>query len=181
MQSAVAPQSMRTIPPEALGTTGAKAARRMPRMRPTVRVAPESRAPVLPAETKASPSPAFSIRRPTVMEESGLSRKARAGLSSMVITSWVCTISMPLGRLLRPSCSRQARMSGSLPVRTTSTPSCSAAWMAPSTGARGALSPPMASKMIFMSVPFCSLKPDPWRPMLPAPGGRAQRSCCAFP
>ena len=57
MPSAVAPQSMRTMFPLALGTTGARAARRMPRMRLMSRVAADSRAPVEPAETKASPSP----------------------------------------------------------------------------------------------------------------------------
>ena len=66
--SALAPQSMSTALPPAVGMAGAMAARRMPRTRLTSRVPAERRAPVLPAETKASPSPAFSRFKPTVME-----------------------------------------------------------------------------------------------------------------
>ena len=152
--SAVAPQSMSTIFPFAVGTTGASAARRMPRMRLMSRVAAESSAPVEPAETKASPFLALSRFRPTVMEESGLSLKARAGLSSMVMTSLAGAISTPWGRSVLPSLFRQSRMTASGPVKIISTPKSSAARRAPSTGARGALSPPMASTIIFISFAF---------------------------
>ena len=158
MQSAVAPQSMRTNPPFWVGTTGHMAARRMPQMRLTIRVAADRSAPVEPAETKASASPSLSFCRPTVMEESFFSLKARAGLSSMVMTWEAGRISMPLGTSLWPSFSRQAMISWGLPERITSTPRVSAALTAPSTGASGALSPPMASRIILISFPFSNLK-----------------------
>ena len=56
--------------PVFVGSSGASAARRTPRILFTTSVAPESSAPVLPADTRASPSPFFSRFRPTVMLES---------------------------------------------------------------------------------------------------------------
>ena len=56
VHSALAPQSqMMVLPPALLGKAGAMAARRMPLTRLTTSVAAVSRAPVEPAETKASP------------------------------------------------------------------------------------------------------------------------------
>jgi len=149
--------------PVALGTTGAKAARRMPRIRLTIRVAADSRAPVDPAETKASPFPSLSRFRPTVMEESGFSLKARAGLSSMSMTWLAGTISMPWGGAWWPSLARQAVMSSVRPVRRISTPRSFWARRAPSMGAWGALSPPMASTIIFIGVPLSQSGPSPAR------------------
>ena len=138
-------------PPRALGTVGLSAARRMPRSRRTISVAPESRAPVFPAETTASPRPSFSRFSATVMEESGLSRQARAGSSSIVTTSEAFTMETPSGRFPRPRVWKQRRISSPLPTSTSSTPVSWWASMAPFTISRGALSPPMASIMIFMS------------------------------
>ena len=63
MHSAFAPQSMSTALPLAVGMVGASAARRRPRMRLTRSVAPARSAPVLPALTKPSASPAHGEGR----------------------------------------------------------------------------------------------------------------------
>ena len=96
MHSAFAPQSMSMTPLPPLGMTGPNAARRMPRMRFTVSVAPVSSAPVLPAETTASPLPSLSRFSATAMEESFFLRVAVLGSSSIEMTSRASTISMPL-------------------------------------------------------------------------------------
>ncbi len=67
----------------------------MPRMRLTSRVPALSSAPVLPAETKASPSPFFSMVSPTVIEESFFTLKAVAGSSCMSMTSVALTMDAP--------------------------------------------------------------------------------------
>ena len=77
---------MSTMYPSLVGSSGAKAARRTPRIRFTISVAADRRAPVEPADTTASPSPSRSKDSATVKEESFFSRNAVAGLSSMVIT-----------------------------------------------------------------------------------------------
>ena len=150
----MAPASMRMAPPFPVGTTGARAARRMPLMRLMSRVAAPSRAPVDPADTKASPSPFFSRFSPTVREESFFSRKAVAGLSQISTTSEAWAISTPAGRSWMPLSLSTFRISSPRPTRVMSTPYALLAWMAPMTGAWGALSPPMASTMIFMSSSF---------------------------
>ena len=83
----MAPQSMSTAPPFPVGTTGARAARRMPLIRLVTRVAPDSSAPVEPAETKASPAPSLRRVSPTVREESFFFRNAVAGSSHISTTS----------------------------------------------------------------------------------------------
>ena len=153
MHSALAPQSHSTIRPAAVGIWGPMAARRMPRMRLTTSVAPESRAPVDPAETKASPAPSRRSFNPTVREESGLSLKAMAGSSAISTTSVASLISTPAGRLLTPQASTALRISAVRPTRVSSTPCFRLASRAPRTISSGALSPPMASTMIFMPVP----------------------------
>ena len=65
----------------------------MPRTRLTVSVAPVRSAPVLPAETTASPSPFLSIFSATAMEESFFRRVAVLGSSSIVMISRASTIS----------------------------------------------------------------------------------------
>ena len=149
---------MSTAPPFPVGTTGASAARRMPLIRFATRVAPDSSAPVEPAETKASPSPAFSRFSPTVSEESFFFRKAVAGSSHISTTSLAWDTATPAGRSLMPLSARTLRMSSPLPTRMISTPYSLLAWMAPITGASGALSPPMASTMIFIEFPLSSVR-----------------------
>ena len=122
---------MSTAPPPPVGTTGAMAARRMPRMRLTISVAADNSAPVLPAETKAAPSPFFSRFRPTVREESFLRLKAVAGSSHISTTSVAFTISTPSGR----GPVRQARMASSRPTSTMSAPHWAWASKAPCTTA----------------------------------------------
>ena len=147
----MAPQSQRMALPEAVGITGPITARRMPRMRLTTRVAPASRAPVDPAETKASPSPFFKRFSPTVREESFFFLKAVAGSSEISTTSEASRISMPAGSVFSPQASTARRISSPRPTRRMSTPWAFFASRAPRTAASGALSPPMASKMIFMA------------------------------
>ena len=114
-------------------------------MRFTMSVAPVSSAPVLPAETTASPFPSLSRFSATVMEESFLRLVAVLGSSSIVTTSRASTISISE----QPSSARQAFTSSSLPTSTISTPSSFFALTAPLTTAAGALSPPIASMIIF--------------------------------
>ena len=61
VHSAVAPQSMSTVPPVFVGITGPIAALLTPLMRLTISVAAVNSAPVDPAETNASPPPSLSI------------------------------------------------------------------------------------------------------------------------
>ena len=111
----------------------------MPGMRLAVSVAPVSSAPVLPADTTASPSPLRSIFSATDMDESFLRRVAVLGSSSIVIISRASTMSA------RASPLRSGSIFSLWPISVTSTPSSLAALSAPSTGACGALSPPIAS------------------------------------
>ena len=64
-----APTSRITQEPVSVGQTTLMAARLIPLIRLVTRVATVSRAPVLPADTKASP-PALRSFAPTTMEES---------------------------------------------------------------------------------------------------------------
>ena len=128
----------------------------MPLIRLVTRVAPDSSAPVDPAETKASPSPSLRRFSPTVREESFFFRKAVAGSSHTSTTSLAWVTATPAGRSLMPLPASTLRISSPLPTRMMSTPYSLLAWMAPITGAWGALSPPMASTMIFMVIPLSS-------------------------
>ena len=136
VHSALAPQSKMTVlPPALLGITGPIAARRIPFTRLTMRVAPERRAPVLPAETKASPWPSDSIRRPMTMEEFFFFRMTLAGSSCISTTSSALAISMPSGRSAMLFSFRTFRISSPLPTRVICAPKSFAACKAPSTGA----------------------------------------------
>ena len=85
-----------------------------------------------------------------MMEESFLSRKAVAGLSCISITSLALTTETFPGA--PPARSRAARTSASRPTRAISSSGLAlAALTAPFTISTGALSPPMASTMIFNS------------------------------
>ena len=146
----MAPQSMSTALPPVVGITGAIAARRMPRMRLVIRVAPASKAPVDPAETRASALPSRSRVRPTPMEVSFLCRNTLEGSSHISTVSVVWTISIPRGMVSWPQSRSARRMASVSPVSSTSTPQCSMPSRAPFTISSGALSPPMASMMIFI-------------------------------
>ena len=82
--------------------------------------------------------------------------KAVAGLSQISTTWSAWAISTPAGSVSMPSSLRQRRMSSPRPTRTTSTPYSFTACSAPRTLHWGALSPPMASTMIFMKSLFLS-------------------------
>ena len=66
----MAPLSMSIKKPLLPGTMGANATRLIPLIRLTIMVAPTTSAPLLPADTKASPFPWATRRRPSAMEES---------------------------------------------------------------------------------------------------------------
>ena len=180
MHSTLAPQSMSRLPPLPVGMMGARAARRMPRMRLTYMVEPTSTAPVLPPETRASPFPSPSMRRPTAKEESFFSLVTLVALSHISITSGAFTTSSLSVTSLLWARSRQARISLSRPTRITSAPSSRAASTAPSTVLWGALSPPIASKMIFIRLfpPSLALCTPQW---LPARAGILRYTGCACP
>ena len=169
---------MRTALPVAVGITGAMAARRMPWMRLVMRVAPVSSAPVEPADTMASPPPFFSSVRPTPMDVSFFRRNTVAGSSHISTVSVVGITAAPSGRAVRPHALTASRMAASSPVNTMSAPKRFCACSAPLTISSGALSPPMASTMIFM----CTVPPARWSGSgCPESAGSAPRSCCACP
>ena len=140
------------------GMTVASAGRLTPFTVRTMRLAPTCSAPVEPADTKASPFPSASIRRPTTMLESFFARTALAGSSHISMVSVAFTISMFF--ISMPFSFTQAAIFSASPTARISTSGQSAvAAAAPFKIAAGALSPPMASRMIFMAVaPFlCSM------------------------
>ena len=142
---------MSTALPVVVGITGAMAARRMPWIRLVMRVAPVSSAPVEPADTMASPPPFFSSVSPTPIEVSFFRRNTVAGSSHISTVSAVGMMAAPSGSSVRPQARTASRMAASSPVNTMSTPKRFCACSAPLTISCGALSPPMASTMIFMS------------------------------
>ena len=114
-------------------------------------VAPASSAPVEPAETKASPSPAASMRRPTTMDESFLPRMAAVGSSHISMVSEASATVMPA--ISMPFSRAQASMSRLRPTAVICTPYSRTAAAAPSRISFGALSPPIASMMMFITFP----------------------------
>ena len=99
---------------------------------------------------------------PTVIEESFFTLKAVAGSSCISMTSVALTTEARSGR--PPQAAAAAFTSSSFPTRTISRSLLAlAAWRAPLTISPGALSPPMASTMIFI---FCSLLPPTGRDLL---------------
>ena len=126
----------------------ASAGRLMPRRVRTMRLAPTWSAPVLPAETKASPLPSLSIFRPTTMEESFFVRMALAGSSHISMASVQFTSSMPSREMLLSAAVLRTRASSPTPMSWT--PYSFTAAAAPSSTAKGALSPPIISTMIFI-------------------------------
>ena len=154
VHSAFAPASMRMAWPSFVGRTGENAARRIPRMRLTSSVAAVSSAPVLPAEMNAScrrPAPAFL--HPARAKSSDRCFTTAAGSQCMSTTSSALASSTPSGSVSQPWAFMLARISAPRPTRTICTPNSFAASSAPRTTASGALSPPIASRMIFMPVP----------------------------
>lgn len=92
-------------------------------------VAPASSAPVEPAETKASPSPAASMRRPTTMDESFLPRMAAVGSSHISMVSEASATVMPA--ISMPFSRAQASMSRLRPTAVICTPYSRTAAAAP--------------------------------------------------
>ena len=146
--STFAPQSSSRYALFLAGTMVASAGRLMPRRVRTMRLAPTWSAPVLPAETKASPLPSLSIFRPTTMEESFFVRMALAGSSHISMTSVQFTSSMPSREMLLSAAVLRTRASSPTPMSWT--PYSFTAAAAPSSTARGALSPPIISTIIFI-------------------------------
>ena len=166
-QSALAPASSSMNGPLSEGISGASAARDTPLIRLTMKVPPMMSAPVLPADTNASPSPAASWRMPSAMEQSLCSLRMDLGSSSMLITSGASTISIPVRGMSLSAATR--RISSSRPTRTTVCPYSATAMAAPLITSSGALSPPNASTMIrILSRPFlsiCRLRQPVQRPL----------------
>ena len=131
-------------------------------------------APVLPAETTASPSPCLRRRSARTSEESVFERTASVGSSFMEITSRASTTWAPV----QPSARRIGVISSCRPVRMIWQPSSWCACTAPFTMASGALSPPMASTIIFIvrKLPFPSVYPIP-----PGTVRRGQGFCFSCP
>ena len=164
MHSALAPESSSSTRPPLQGSWVGSAARRMPRIRLVTSVAPDSSAPVLPAEIMASPSPSLTMRRATDMEESFLRRTAVAGSSCMSMT--FSALRMEIGRSSAFSFASSSLMTASLPTRIYSCPNSRAAMTQPETMASGALSPLIASMISFMSChsfPSCTAASSPSR------------------
>jgi len=135
--SAFAPASIRTDGPFLDGMTTAIAGRATAGRRRSSRKHAASIAPVLPAETTASASPAPTARHEATSELSGLPRTASAGFSSMPITCVVSTSSSP--PVSRPAGPNSTGWIPSL-----------AASSAPATTSSGARSPPIASRAILV-------------------------------
>ncbi len=145
----MAPQSIRSAGPLAVGITGASGERSTPFILPTTNWPPTSIAPVLPAETNASASPCFTRFIPTTIDEFFFFLIAITGGSSKPIISSACTM------LIRPLSyvylSSSFFISSVLPARIILMPGTSFnASTAPFTGASGALSPPIASTTTFI-------------------------------
>ena len=93
--SAFAPESMRTDGRNRAGITTAIAGRRTPGSRRMWSSPAASIAPVFPAETTASASPAPTARHAATRLESGFARTASAGFSCIAISSVASTSSRP--------------------------------------------------------------------------------------
>ena len=153
--STLAPQSSSRKCCFAPGMGVASAGRLTPLTVRTRRLVPTCSAPVEPAETKASPSPFFSMVRPLTMLESVLWRTALTGSSCMVISSLQST--MAKGERSMLCCFAQASSLSLSPssVRVIPSPNSFTASAAPCNTHSGALSPPMAStKMFIVCRPF---------------------------
>ena len=154
----MAPQSISSAAPFAVGIRGASGARSTPLIFPTRIWPPASTAPELPADTKASASPRFTSFKATTIEESFLLRIAATGGSAVSITSDAFTISIcSLGYVYADN---PCRRTSSRPVSRTliSFRFCTAS-TAPLIISPGALSPPMASRATLVisdiSIPPC--------------------------
>ena len=98
LQSALAPTSSRIPkPPFSLGTKVGMQGRMTPGMGLMLKMLPTSMAPVLPVLAKASRSPLFNRWKPMLMLLWGFAWSALVGLSCMVISSWLGTISKAEG------------------------------------------------------------------------------------
>ena len=149
----------------------------MPWMRLVMRVAPVSKAPVEPADTKASPPPSRSMVSPTPIEVSFFRLNTVAGSSHISTVCEDAAISIPAGSSRRPHCFKASRIAVSSPVSTMSTPQRFCPASAPFTISRGALSPPMASRIIFIR----QVPPLVLRQSFPRNAPTAERSCFVFP
>ena len=143
LQSTFAPLSTRNVKPFFVGRQVPNTGRSTPGRRPTMSREPVRRAPVLPAETKASASPFFTSCIPTTIEEFFFLRIAIVGTSSVLMTSSALTTSIFSFGYVYFASSRLT--SSSLPTSFTSTFISLTASTAPLTVSTGAKSPPMAS------------------------------------
>ena len=128
----------------AVGKTGAKGGLLTPGIRPIIACDPTNMAPVLPAETKASASPALTRFIATTMDESFFLRIAFTGCSAVSITSVAPITSILLWSYVYLL--NSASTASLIPTSLTVTHSLLlTASTTPLTIAAGALSPPIAS------------------------------------
>ncbi len=152
MQSTFAPPSISIKQPSLFGITGANAILLIPLIRLTIKVEPTTKAPLLPAEIKASPSFAANRCKPSAIEHFDLDFIISPAWSSIVITSGTSAISILLSEMSFSFATR--RISFSRPVRSMSTSNFSTAMAQPFKISSGALSPPKASTMNFILTPL---------------------------
>ena len=152
LHSIFAPASSRQArcPPE-VGTTVTMAGRSTPFKRPKLVTAKASTAPELPALTTAPASPDLTCLKAIWSEDSCLLRSAATGESPIVIVWDACWMVRSEDSFSRAWASSRVIISR-LPTRSTSIPYSRTAWTAPSTTARGAKSPPIASTAIYIVV-----------------------------
>ena len=159
LQLVFAPASTSITPFLYDGSIGAIAGLSTPFILPTSKVAPVSNAPEFPAETNTSPSPSFNNLKPTTIEESFLCFIACVGMSSIVISSVVlCIIILSdISFILSFPYSSFTFLFifSSFPTKIISELISFIAFTAPLIVASGALSPPIASKIIFIRHSFC--------------------------
>ena len=94
-QSAFAPASTRRNLDFGVGIMVAIAGRFTPLMRLVIKVPPTAMAPVLPADTKASPFPSARARSPTAREVSEFSLSTEVGSACISNTRGALSISIP--------------------------------------------------------------------------------------
>ncbi len=155
LQLVFAPASISILGPFNVGSSVPIAGRRTPRIRPTIKSPAANSAPVLPIAKRASPPPSRSSLAATTIEASLRLLTAIAGSSWLLITSFASTIFiLPSGYECFASSS--LIRSGFPTSMISSSSIVLTALAAASTGAHGALSPPIASMINFITadIPF---------------------------
>ena len=142
LQSTFAPASINIKLPFVEGIIGANAGLSIPFILPTLRREPARKAPVLPAERKASQTLSLTSFNPITIEESFFLFIAFTGISSFPITCFASTICSLDFLLFSFKC---FSISSLRPTKNISISYSETASIQPSIIALGALSPPITS------------------------------------